>query len=142
VDRDPIAEEALAVTELPEEVRAPADGRNIAHIATLMPDGAPHSVPLWIAVEHGQLAFLTSPRSQKARNLDRDPRMAISIVDADRPMRMATLRGRLHRRVDGEEGWEIIDRIAAKYIGAPYPMREDRVAFLVTVDHASAQTFG
>jgi PPOX class probable F420-dependent enzyme len=130
------------MTELPDAVRALVDGRNIAHIATLMPDGAPHSVPVWIAVENGQLAFLTSPRSQKGRNLDRDPRIAISVVDADRPTRMATLRGRVDRRVDGDEGWHIIDRISAKYIGAPYPLREDRAAFLVTVDHASAQTFG
>jgi PPOX class probable F420-dependent enzyme len=130
------------MTQLPEDVRALADGRNIAHVATLLPDGSPHSVPVWIAVENGQLAFLTSPRSQKARNLDRDPRLAISIVDADRPTRMAMLRGRVHRRVDGDEGWQIIDRIAAKYIGAPYPLREDRVAFLIAVERASTQTFG
>jgi PPOX class probable F420-dependent enzyme len=130
------------MTQLPEDVRALADGRNIAHVATLLPDGSPHSVPVWIAVENGQLAFLTSPRSQKARNLERDPRLAISIVDADRPTRMAMLRGHVHRRVDGDEGWQIIDRIAAKYIGAPYPLREDRVAFLIAVERASTQTFG
>jgi hypothetical protein len=61
VDNDPIAEEAPAVTELPEDLRALADGRNIAHMATLMSDGAPHSVPVWIVVENGHLAFLTSP---------------------------------------------------------------------------------
>ena len=38
-----------------------------ARCVSLLPDGAPHSVPVWIAVENGQLAFLTSPRSQKAR---------------------------------------------------------------------------
>ena len=129
------------MTDLPEELRALAEGRNIAHVATLMSDGAPHSVPVWIAVENGHLAFLTSPGSQKARNLDRDPQLAISIVDADRPTRMVTLRGRVHRRVDGDEGWQIIDRIAAKYIGGPYPLWEDRVALMFAVDHASAQTF-
>jgi PPOX class probable F420-dependent enzyme len=130
------------MTELPDDVRSLAEGRNIAHLATLRPDGSPHNVPVWIAVENGQLAFLTSPRSRKARNLERDPRLAMSIVDADRPTQMATIRGHVLRRVDGEEGWQIIDRIADKYIGAPYPLREDRVAFVVAIDHASAQSFG
>jgi hypothetical protein len=67
--------------------------------------------------------------------------LAISIVDADTPTRMVTLRGRVHRRGDGDEGWQIIDRIAAKYISGPYPLREDRVVFLVAADHASARTF-
>ena len=51
---------------------------NYAHIATLMPDGAPHSVPVWIDLEGDNLVILTGPGSRKARNLERDPRLAIS----------------------------------------------------------------
>jgi PPOX class probable F420-dependent enzyme len=118
------------------------NGPNIAHVATLMPDGAPHSVPMWVAVEDGAIAFLCAPGSRKARNLDRDDRVAISITAHDNPWVMATVRGRVARRVEGDEAWEIIDRIAHKYIGGPYPMREDRVVYLIAPERAWEQAYG
>jgi PPOX class probable F420-dependent enzyme len=118
------------------------DGPNIAHVATLLADGTPHTVPVWIGVESGKIAVLTSPQSQKARNLRRDPRVAISITDRDQPAAMASMRGRVADVVQGERAWEIIDRISHKYIGQPYPLREDRVVFIIEVDHAFAHTFG
>lgn len=124
---------------LPDDVRVLFDGENIAHVATRMPDGSPHSVPVWVGVEGDLVAFLTAPGSRKARNLDGDPRIAISVTDRDQPSAMAAIRGRVVERVDGDAGWAIIDRIAHKYLGGPYPLREDRVALLVEAEHASAQ---
>jgi PPOX class probable F420-dependent enzyme len=118
------------------------EGPNIAHVATLMPDGSPHSVPMWVGVEDGAIAFLCSPGSRKARNLARDGRVAISITAHDNPWVMATVRGRVARVVEGDEGWEIIDRIAHKYTGGPYPLREDRVVYLITPEHAWEQAYG
>ncbi len=126
---------------LPDDVRVLFDGANIAHLATLMPDGSPHSVPLWVGVEGSRIAFLTAPGSRKARNLDGDPRIALSVTDRDRPGTMAAIRGRVVARVDGDAGWAIIDRIAHKYLGGPYPLREDRVAYLVEADHATAHAY-
>jgi PPOX class probable F420-dependent enzyme len=127
---------------LPPDVRALFEGANTAHVATLMRDGAPHSVPMWIGVEGDRLAFLSSPTSVKARNVRRDPRVAISVTDAARPNAMAQVRGRVSEILDGDPAWAIIDRIAHKYIGAPYPLRTDRVLFLVDAEHAWAQAFG
>jgi PPOX class probable F420-dependent enzyme len=129
------------MTALPPDVRALFDGANYAHVATLMSDGAPHSVPMWIGVEGDRLAFLSSPTSVKARNLRRDPRVSISVTDGARPNSMAQVRGRVSEILDGDPAWEIIDRIAHKYIGAPYPLRTDRVLFLVDADRAWAQAF-
>jgi PPOX class probable F420-dependent enzyme len=126
---------------LPSEVLALVDGGNVAHVATLMADGAPHSVPMWIASEGDRVAFLSSPSSVKARNIRRDPRVSISVTESDRPNSMAQVRGRVAEIVDGDRGWAIIDRIAQRYIGAPYPLRSDRVAFLVDVERAWAQSF-
>jgi hypothetical protein len=50
---------------------------------------------------------------------------------------MAAIRGRVVERVDGDAGWAIIDRIAHKYLGGSYQLREDRVAFLVEAEHAT-----
>jgi PPOX class probable F420-dependent enzyme len=93
-----------------DEVRRLVAHPNYAHIATLMPDGAPHSVPVWIDLEGDNLVILTGPGSRKARNLERDPRVAISITDTDQPYASALIRGRLMERLEGDRAWEIIDR--------------------------------
>ncbi len=130
------------MSELPEDVRRLFDGPNYAHLATVLPDGAPHSVPLWVGVEDDRIALLTSPSSRKARNLDRDPRVAISITDRDQPFAMAVVRGRVAERIDGDRAWTIIDRLSQKYLGQPYPLRADRVVFLIEPEHARAITYG
>jgi PPOX class probable F420-dependent enzyme len=126
---------------LPADVRALLDGANPAHVATLMRDGSPHSVPVWVGREGEQAAFLTSPSSVKARNIARDPRVSISITDAEKPFWMAQVRGRVVQVRDDDEGWAAIDRIAHKYVGGPYPVREDRALFLVEPDRAWAHAF-
>jgi len=113
-----------------------------AHIATLMPDGAPHSVPVWIDLEGDNLAILTGPGSRKARNLERDPRLAISIIDIDQPYASALIRGQVVEFLEGDRAWEIIDRICRKYTGQPYPLRTGRIILLIKPDHAQAVTFG
>jgi PPOX class probable F420-dependent enzyme len=130
------------MTALSADVKRLVERPNYAHIATLMPDGAPHSVPVWIDLDGDNLAFLTGPGSRKARNLERDPRVAISIIDADQPNASALIRGQVVERVEGDRAWEIIDRISQKYIGQPYPLRTDRIIFLIKPDHAQAVTFG
>jgi PPOX class probable F420-dependent enzyme len=128
--------------QLPDQVRRLIDGPNNAHLATLLPDGAPHSVPLWVGLEEDRIALLTSPRSRKARNIDRDPRVAISITDRDQPFAMAVVRGRVVERLDDDHAWTIIDRLSHKYLGHPYPLRTDRVVYLIEPEHARAITFG
>jgi PPOX class probable F420-dependent enzyme len=130
------------MTELPDAVRALFEGPNLAHVATVLPDGGPHSAPVWVGLEGDRIAFLNSPGSRKARNLARDPRVAISLTDRDRPYAMAQVRGRVAERLEGDAAWAVIDRHAHKYTGQPYPLREDRVVFLVDPERAGAQTFG
>jgi hypothetical protein len=55
---------------------------------------------------------------------------------------MAQVRGHVAARLDGDPAWEIIDRLSRKYTGQPYPLRTDRVVFLVEPDHADAQAYG
>jgi PPOX class probable F420-dependent enzyme len=130
------------MSPLPDDARALFDGPNSAHVATLMPDGGPHSVPVWVGVEADRIAFLTSPDSRKARNLELDPRVAISVTAHDQPFTMASVRGRVVERLEGDAAWEVIDRISHKYTGGPYPLRTDRVVYLVEPDRAWAQAFG
>jgi PPOX class probable F420-dependent enzyme len=130
------------MVQLPDDVRALFDAANIGHVATTMPSGSPHTVPVWVGIEGDRIAFLTGPGSRKARNLDLDPRLAISITDRERPFAMAQVRGRVAERLEGDAAFEVIDRLAHKYIGQPYPLRTDRVVFLVEPERAWAETFG
>lgn len=128
--------------ELPADVRALFEAANYAHLATVLPGGGPHTIPVWAGIEDGKIAFLTSPNSRKARNLAVDPRIAISVTDRENPYVMALVRGRVTARLDSEPAWEIIDRLSVKYTGQPYPLRSDRVVFLVEPEHARAQAYG
>ena len=130
------------MTEMTADVRRLLDRPNYAHLATLLPDGAPHVVPVWIDIEGDNVAVLTGPGSRKARNIEHDPRVAISLIDVDNPYRSVLIRGRVVERVDGDRGWEIIDRISRKYTGQPYPLRTGRIILLIQPDRAQAVTFG
>jgi PPOX class probable F420-dependent enzyme len=130
------------MTVMTAEVRRLVERPNYAHIATLMPDGAPHSVPVWIDLEGNNVAILTGPGSRKARNTERDPRVAISIIDVDQPYASALIRGRVVERVDGDRAWMIIDRISQKYTGQPYQPRTDRIVLIIRPDHAQTVIFG
>ena len=130
------------MTVLEDEARDLFAGPNIVHVATLLPDGGPHSVPVMVDVEGEYLAFFTSPRSRKGRNLHADDRIAISVTDREKLVRSALVRGHVVKRVGGDAGWEVIDRIFAKYTGGPYPHREDREVFLVEPTRVSVPTFG
>ena len=118
------------MTTLPDDVRALFEGANYAHLATVLPSGAPHSVPVWIGVDGDRLYFFTQEGTRKARNLQRDPRVAFSITDHEHPYRMAQVRGRVVETVEGDAALEIIDRLAVKYTGAPFPMRSG-VVYLI-----------
>lgn len=121
-------------TMLDPDVRQVLDGTPIAHLASVSADGAPHSVPLWIATHGDQVAILTGPGSLKARNLRRDPRVALSLTPADNPFQPVILRGRVVEWLDGDAAWEVVDRISAKYTGGPYSRAEERVVALIEPD--------
>jgi PPOX class probable F420-dependent enzyme len=118
-------------TMLDPDVRRLLDTAALAHLATVLPDGSPHSVPLWVGAEGDQIAILTGPGSRKARNLRRDPRVALSLTALDDPYTPVIIRGRVVEWRDGDAGWEIIDRIVTKYTGQPSPRDQERIVALI-----------
>src|SRR5882762_3073197 len=133
--RQEIGEERFMGVAIPVEVKAMVDRPNFAHLATLMPDGSPQSVPVWIGREGDHLVICTGESSLKAKNTRRDPRVALSIVDFDNPYEEVQIRGRVtERRPDPE--LKVMDPISHKYIGMPFPMRdyEGRVALIIEAE--------
>jgi PPOX class probable F420-dependent enzyme len=112
---------------IPDDVRELFEGANFVHLATCLPSGAPISIPIWAGVEDGRIVFFTQPQSRKARHLERDPRLGLSVVDHENPYRSARVRGHVAETIDGDEALAIIDRLSHKYTGQPFPMRSGRV---------------
>lgn len=125
--------------ELPLEVEELLRGRNFAHLASLLPDGSPHSVPIWVGVEDGRIAFFTGDGTRKARNLQRDGRVALSVTDDRNPYRSAWIRGRIVDRFTGDRANAIVDRISMRYTGQPFPMR-DRLVLLIEPERCGTVT--
>jgi PPOX class probable F420-dependent enzyme len=122
---------------LSNEIRALLDGPNFAHLATLMADGSPQSVPVWVGREDDRVLICTGESSLKGKNTKRDPRVSISIVDFHDPYKEAQIRGRVvERRPDDD--FKYLDRISLKYMGKPFPFRgpEARVALVIEVEKA------
>ena len=78
---------------------------------------------------------MTGPGSRKARNLHRDPRVALSIAPVDNPFEPVAIRGRVVEWLDGDAGWTIVDELATTYIGAPYPREQERVVAVIEPEH-------
>ena len=122
---------------LSPEVKQLIDRANFAHLATLMPDGSPQSVPVWVGREGERIVICTGESSLKAKNTRRDPRVALSIVDLEDPYRECQIRGRVvERRPDPD--LKVMDPISHKYTGKPFPFRspEGRVALIIDVEKA------
>jgi PPOX class probable F420-dependent enzyme len=116
---------------LDPDVRRVLDGTSIAHLATVLPDGSPHSAPVFVGTHGDRIVFFTGPDVRKARNLRRDPRLALSIAPADNPFDPVVVRGRVVEWIEGEAAWDIIDRLAVKYTGEPYSREQDRVVAVI-----------
>ncbi|MFI1093290.1 PPOX class F420-dependent oxidoreductase [Streptomyces sp. NPDC020917] len=126
-------------TMLEPEVRRALDATSIAHLASVLPDGGPHAVPVWVGTHGDHVVILTGPGSRKARNLRRDPRVALSLTAADDPFRPVMLRGRVVEWLEGDAAWPIVDGLAVKYTGGPYPRGQERVVAVIAPER---QTVG
>lgn len=109
---------------IPEEAVPLLEGRHLAHVATVMADGSPHVTPVWIDHEGDTLVFNTATGRLKARNLERDPRVSVSIVDPENPYAPLTVRGRVVE-ITREGAESHIDELSRRYLGE-YPYRHRR----------------
>jgi PPOX class probable F420-dependent enzyme len=111
------------------------------HLATLMPSGQPQVTPVWIDYDGHYVRINTAEGRQKDKNLQRDGRVALSIMDPDNPYRYLEVRGRVADRTrNGAD--EHIDALAKKYLGQDkYPYRqpgEVRVIYKVEPEHTTS----
>ncbi len=98
-------------------------GKNFAFVATISKDGSPQITPTWIDIENGVILINTAEGRVKHKNVSRDPRVAISIVDQNNPYNTVTVGGKVIEQTNmGAD--EHIDKLAKKYLGVDkYPLR-------------------
>ena len=112
-----------------------------ASLATLMPDGTPQVTPVWCDLEGKYVLFNSARGRQKDRNVRRDPRVAMYLIDPDNPYRYLEIRGRVVE-ITEQGADQHIDSLAKKYMGVDkYPLRqpgEVRVTYKVEPQRVSS----
>ncbi len=100
------------------------EGKNFAFLATIMKDGSPQATPTWIDIDNRKTLLINTAEGRlKQKNISRDPRVSISVMEHSNPYHMVTIRGRVVEQTNvGAD--EHIDKLAKKYLGVEkYPLR-------------------
>ena len=108
--------------ELSDDLRSLLDAPNYVHLTTLRADGSPRNWVVWVGRDGDHILVCTGDGAWKAKDMRRDPRVALSVTDLTNPYRMAALQGRVVE-VRDDSDCAIMDRISHKYTSKPFPMR-------------------
>jgi len=131
-----------AANPLPEDVRALLEAPNYVHLSTLRRDGTPRNWVVWVGLEGDHVLICSTDLSWKSKDMRRDPRVGLSVVDLENPYRMASLQGHVVE-VRADEGCRYMDPISFKYTNRPFPSRgPDRVCFVIAIEKARQTTLG
>ena len=111
------------MAKVPEGFRDLLNKKAFAHVATVGGDGSPQVTPVWVDYDGTHVRFNTARGRVKDKNLQNNPKIAISIQDPDNPYRYLQIRGRVVEMTE-KGADEHIDALAKKYLGADtYPAR-------------------
>jgi len=125
---------------IPEKYADLLDSTALAHIATLGPNGEPQVNPVWFDWDGEHILFSQTTTRQKFKNVKRNPRIALSIVDPENPYRYLEVRGNVVR-IDDDPDKAFIDKMAQKYLGQEkYPWSQpgdERVVVVVRPEHTT-----
>jgi PPOX class probable F420-dependent enzyme len=106
----------------------------LADIATIGPHGEPQVNPVWFDWDGTNVRFSQTKTRQKLHNVQRDPRIALSIVDPANPYRYLEIRGRVVA-VEEDPNLDFINAMAKKYLGQDkYPWHrpgDERVIIVI-----------
>ena len=114
----------------------------LASLATLNPDGSPQITPLWVDRDGDDVLFNTARGRKKARNMEKDARVAVTVIDPDDAYNVVAFQGTVvEETTEGADAH--IDALAKKYLGVDsYPMRREgevRIKLRVRTDHIAMQ---
>jgi PPOX class probable F420-dependent enzyme len=118
---------------LDDKTRQLVDGRNFGVVATLNPDGSPQTSVIWVGLDGDAVVFSARADRQKTRNLRRDPRVSVTVINAENPYQTVEIRGTAEVIDDPERSLSF--RLSHKYAGEdppPEPPEVKRVIIRIT----------
>jgi PPOX class probable F420-dependent enzyme len=129
--------------ELSNEVITLLRQPSLCFLATTMPDGSPQVTEVWVDTDGEHVVINSVQGHVKVSNIERDPRVAVAIVDPDEPRRYFHVRGRVIE-VTPEGGEEHIEMVSQKYTGQPYSWYggRDQVRLILTIEATSVSGIG
>lgn len=109
------------MAKIPEKYLDLFDKRAFGSLGTLMPDGSPQVTPVWVDREGDTVLVNTAKGRQKDKNIQRDPRVSVTLIDPDNPYRYVEIRGHVIETTE-KGAKDHIDKMAKKYLGVDkYP---------------------
>lgn len=105
---------------LDPQTLALAQGKNFATLTTMLPSGYPMAHVMWVDADDEHLLINTEIHRTKYKNVQRDKRVTVCIIDKDDPYRYAEVRGDVVEEVRGQPARDDIDRLSRKYNGTDY----------------------
>ena len=103
---------------LDDKARALLKGNNFAFLATINKDGTPQLTPTWVDTDGDNVLINTALGRKKVRNLARDPRVAVGVLDHTNPYIRVSIRGKVVNQLVGKTAEDHIDKMSFKYTGA------------------------
>ncbi len=131
------------MAKIPENYLDLFEKRAFAHFATLMPDGSPQVTPVWVGYDGEHVLVNTAVGRQKTRNVERNAKVALDILDPDNPYRWLAVRGHV-ADLTTEGADDLIDQFSNRYKGEPkYQSRrpgEQRITIKIAPDKVTTSS--
>jgi PPOX class probable F420-dependent enzyme len=124
---------------IPQQYQSLLESTALAQLATIMPDGSPHVSPVWFDYDGEHIRINTATGRQKDRNMRRNPKVALSIVDPSEPERALNIRG-LVIEISEDPDLQHMNGLTRRYRGndwTPVP-GQVRVVYKIRPDHISS----
>jgi len=125
---------------IPQNFQDLFEKKAFANLATLMPDGQPQVTPVWVDFDGSHVVINSAKGRVKDRNMRRDPRVSMALLDPDNPYRHMAVQGRVVEITENGAD-QHIDKMAKKYLGQDkYPFRqpgEVRVIYKIEPDRVA-----
>jgi PPOX class probable F420-dependent enzyme len=122
------------MAEIPDGAKHLFEGVNFANVATVNPDGSPQVSPVWVGLEEDRVVFNTAKGRIKPRNLERDPRVAVAVLNHENPYESLLIQGRVVETEDDPDLAQI-NKFSKRYLGRDeYPFLgegEERVTLRI-----------
>ena len=116
------------------------DDANFAHLSTLQPDGSPKVEPVWVGRDGDQVLITSDANTLKGRNIERDPRVALSIIAQDNPYEQLLIRGRV-AEVRPDDDLAFLDELSRRYTGEAFSRRKWRRRAIYLIEPSVARYY-